>query len=595
MRYLSVCSGIEAASVAWHDFGWTPLGFAEIEPFPSAVLKERFPNVPNYGDITKYKQWPIEPGTVDVLAGGPPCQAFSVAGLREGMADPRGNLSLTYVGMVERFKPKWIIYENVPGLLSSNGGKDFASLTTALANIGYSFAYRILDAQYFGIPQRRRRIFLIGSRTGDWRYPTAVLFDGQSVFGNPTQKPKSWQGTPPTSGTSVKGESRINCTPDGITGTVSAKWSKGTGGPAGDEHYNLITQPKPIAFKTRTGGEYSGVKGGRVRPTEKGGTGLLSYEDKTFTIAATQDQYVATPISYSIREDAKANTFSVTEDDVALCVTKVRPSPQSHHAQNFILQPNQVMFRKSKRASSADDNETWVADNKSNTLNNFDVGDVRTTHAVVYENHPNDSRVTGPHDVAPTVTSRYGTGGGNVPLVQSAQGVDLYNQTLTGDIHPPLRTATGHGAPAVAVAFQPGNLCRRAGSDPSTEVFPTLSKDSGDQNPHVAHIQAFDVYNQSVSDVNQTLSSSATDACHTGTVFSPAMAVRRLTPNECLALQGFPRDWTKISWKGKPAEQCPDGPQYKAAGNSMAVPCMRWIGERIMLVEQVIAEVGNNK
>jgi DNA (cytosine-5)-methyltransferase 1 len=533
MRYLSVCSGIEAASVAWHDFGWTPLGFAEIEPFPSAVLKERFPNTKNYGDITQYKSWGIEPGTVDVLVGGPPCQAFSVAGLREGMADPRGNLSLTYVGMVEYFKPKWIIYENVPGLLSSNGGKDFASLTTALANIGYSFAYRILDSQFFGVPQRRRRIFIIGCRTGDWRHPTAVLFDGQSVFGNPTQKPKSWQGTPPTSGASVEGESRINCTPDGITGTVTAKWSKGTGGPAGDEHYNLVTQPKPIAFKTRTGGEYSGTKGGKVRPTEKGGTGLLSYEDKTFTIAATQDQYVATPISYSIREDAKANTFSVTEDDVALCVTKVRPSPQSHHAQNFILQPNQVMFRKSKRASSTDDHETWVADNKSNTLNNFDVGDVRTTHAVVYENHPNDSRVTGPHDVAPTVTSRYGTGGGNVPFVQETE----------------------------AVAFQPGNLARRAGSDPSTEVFPTLSKDSGDQNPHVA----------------------------------TPMAVRRLTPNECLALQGFPKDWTKISWKGKPPEDCPDGPQYKAAGNSMAVPCMRWIGERIILVEQVIAEVGKNK
>jgi DNA (cytosine-5)-methyltransferase 1 len=516
MKYFSVCSGIEAASVAWHDLGWTPLGFAEIEPFPSAVLKERFPNTKNYGDITQYKSWGIEPGTIDVLAGGPPCQAFSVAGLREGMADPRGNLSLTYVGMVDHFKPKWIIYENVPGLLSSNGGKDFSALTTALANIGYSFSYRILDAQFFSVPQRRRRIFLVGSRTGDWRYPTAVLFDGQSVFGNPTQKPKQRQGTAPTSGASTKGESRINCTPNGITGTVSAKWSKGTGGPAGDEHYNLITE---------------------------------------------------SPVSYSIREDAKANTFSVTEDDVALCVTKVRPSPQSHHAQNFIVQPNQVMFRKSKRASSADDHETWVADNKSNTLNNFDVGDVRTTHAVVYENHPNDSRVTGPHDVAPTVTSRYGTGGGNVPFVQDTS----------------------------AIAFQPGNLARRAGSDPSTEVFPTLSKDSGDQNPHVAHIQAFDVYNQSVSNTNQTLSSSATDACHTGTVFSPTMAVRRLTPNECLALQGFPKDWTKISWKGKPAEQCPDGPQYKAAGNSMAVPCMRWIGERIMLVEQVIAEVGNNK
>ncbi|CAB5238255.1 Dcm Site-specific DNA methylase [uncultured Caudovirales phage] len=534
MNYLSVCSGIEAASVAWHDLGFTPIGFAEIEPFPSAVLKERFPNVPNYGDITQYKQWGIEPGTVDILVGGPPCQAFSVAGLREGMADPRGNLSLTYVGMVDHFKPKWLIYENVPGLLSSNGGKDFSALTGALAVIGYSFSYRILNAEFFGVPQRRRRIFLVGHRSGDWRHPAAVLFDGKSVFGNPTQKPKSWQGIAPTSGTGAESESgtvtfgtKQNPEIANTIQTTCHDYSRADG-------FNMVGEPqKPIAFKTRTGGEYSGTKGGEIRPNEKGGTGMLSYEDKTFTIATTQDQYIATPISYSIREDAKADTFSVTQDDVALCVTKVRPSPQSYHAQNFVLQPNQVMFRKSKRASSETDHETWVADDKSNTLNNFDVGDVRTTHAVVYENHPNDSRVTGPHEVAPTVTSRFGTGGGNVPFVQETE----------------------------AVAFQPGNLACRAGSDPSTEVFPTLSKDSGDQNPHVA----------------------------------TPMAVRRLTPNECLALQGFPKDWTKISWKGKPPEQCPDGPQYKAAGNSMAVPCMRFLGERIKLVEEVLAEVGNNK
>jgi len=292
----------------------------------------------------------------------------------------------------------------------------------------------------------------------------------------------------------------------------------------------------------------------------------LSYEDKTFTIATTQDQYIATPI-HSEKElpviidraafnQGKNAQYKMFIDKTNVCPTIVSTGP---HAVQLPENKNQVMFRKSKRASSETDHETWVADDKSNTLNNFDVGDVRTTHAVVYENHPNDSRITGPHDVAPTVTSRFGTGGGNVPFVQDVQGVDLYNQTLTGDIHCPLRTATGHGA--AAVAFQPGNLARRAGSDPSTEVFPTLSKDSGDQNPHVA----------------------------------TPMAVRRLTPNECLALQGFPKDWTKISWKGKPPEQCPDGPQYKAAGNSMAVPCMRFLGERIKMVEEVIAEVGNNK
>jgi site-specific DNA-cytosine methylase len=246
------------------------------------------------------------------------------------------------------------------------------------------------------------------------------------------------------------------------------------------------------------------------------------------------------------------------------------------------------------------------------------------------------------------------------------QGVDLYNQTLTGDLHVPLRTAGGHGAPACiepthvmpgavaptigasgppysrtgnerveaealaitltphivqaselrlrgqitekdvcptltanakqgdtdplavhAIAFQPGNLVRKAGADPSTEVFPTLSKDSGDQNPHVAT-----VYENSRRDAlriyegtSPTLQSfMGTGGCNVPMV-QPAMAVRRLTPRECERLQGFSDDWSMIPWKGKPAEECPDGPRYKACGNSMAVPVMRFIGEAIAAYE----------
>ena len=495
MRYLSVCSGIEAASVAWHSLGWTPVGFSEIEPFPCEVLKQRFPNVPNYGDLTNYEQWPIEPGTVDVMVGGPPCQAFSVAGLREGMADPRGNLSLIYFGLVKRLKPKWIVYENVPGLLSARSGSDFSSLLTALAECGYGFSYRMLDAQHFSLAQRRQRVFIVGCRTGDWRHSAAVLFDGPSSFGHFKKGDEAGQEIAPSPTTGAGSPSRINCQPDGISGTVSNKWHKGSGGPAGDEHYNLIATgvrgvsqshwdgsdvhptlnqshsgngspgysnqelfaqggsglvpALPIAFKVRCGGEYTGEKGGEVKPNERGGTGMLHYEDKTFTVAATQDQFVATPTQ------------------------------------------------------------------------------------VIYENHPQDSRVTGPHDISPAITAKFGTGGGNVPFVQDVS----------------------------AVAFQPGNLVRRAGSDPSTEVLPTLSKDSGDQNPHVA----------------------------------TPMAVRRLLPSECEALQGFFKNHTRISWRGKSPEECPDGPRYKAIGNSMAVNCMYWIGRRIQLVDDLVAELNQQK
>jgi DNA (cytosine-5)-methyltransferase 1 len=178
MKYLSVCSGIEAATVAWHSLGWQPVGFSEIEPFPSAVLAHHYPGVSNLGDMTNYKEWNI--GAIDLLVGGTPCQSFSVAGLRKGLEDPRGNLALVYCGILDHFRPQWCVWENVPGVLSSNGGRDFGSFLGALAELGYGFAYRVLDAQYFGVAQRRRRVFVVGY-LGDWRPAAAVLFESESL------------------------------------------------------------------------------------------------------------------------------------------------------------------------------------------------------------------------------------------------------------------------------------------------------------------------------------------------------------------------------------------------------------------------------
>ena len=152
MRYLSTFSGIEAASVAWHPLGWEPVGFSEIDPFASAVLEHRFPGVPNYGDITKHPDWGLEPGSVDLLVGGSPCQAFSVAGLRKGLDDPRGQLTLVYLQLAARLQPEWIVWENVPGVLSADGGRAFGGFLGALAELGYGFAYRVLDARHFGVP-----------------------------------------------------------------------------------------------------------------------------------------------------------------------------------------------------------------------------------------------------------------------------------------------------------------------------------------------------------------------------------------------------------------------------------------------------------
>jgi DNA (cytosine-5)-methyltransferase 1 len=176
--YGSVCSGIEAASAAWHPLGWKPAWFSEIEPFPCSVLKHHYPDVPNLGDMTKWEDWPSE--AIDVLVGGTPCQSFSVAGKRAGMDDPRGQLALAFSAIARRYKPRWIVWENVPGVLSSGGGRDFGSFIGSLVELGYGCAYRVLDAQWFGVAQRRRRVFVVG-HLGDWRRAAAVLLERESL------------------------------------------------------------------------------------------------------------------------------------------------------------------------------------------------------------------------------------------------------------------------------------------------------------------------------------------------------------------------------------------------------------------------------
>lgn len=171
--------------MAWDSLGWEPVAFSEIESFPSKVLKHHYPNIPNWGDMTKFKEWPD--ATIDVLVGGTPCQSFSVAGLRKGLDDPRGNLMLTYLAIAAKYRPKWLVWENVPGVLSSNGGLDFASLLRGMGECGYGVAYRVLDAQYFGVAQRRRRVFVVGC-LGDWRSAAAVLFEQHSLQGHPAPR-----------------------------------------------------------------------------------------------------------------------------------------------------------------------------------------------------------------------------------------------------------------------------------------------------------------------------------------------------------------------------------------------------------------------
>jgi DNA (cytosine-5)-methyltransferase 1 len=207
IKFGSVCSGIEAASVAWHPLGWEAAWLSEIEKFPSQVLAHHYPNTPNFGDMTKFKEWSID-SAINVLVGGTPCQSFSVAGLRKGLDDPRGNLMLTYLAIAAKYQPKWLVWENVPGVLSSNGGLDFASLLRGMGELGYGFAYRVLDAQYFGVAQRRRRVFVVGY-IGNWRPAAAVLFERHSLSGHPAPSREKRESTSATI-TARTGVSRNN-------------------------------------------------------------------------------------------------------------------------------------------------------------------------------------------------------------------------------------------------------------------------------------------------------------------------------------------------------------------------------------------------
>ena len=460
MRYLSVCSGIEAATSAWHGLGWEPVAFSEIEPFPSAVLKHHYPNVPNLGDMTKYKEWDI--GTIDLLVGGTPCQSFSVAGLRKGLEDPRGNLALVYCGILDKFRPKWFIWENVPGVLSSNGGRDFGSFLGAVAQLGYGFSYRVLDAQYFGVPQRRRRVFVVGC-LGGWEHSAEVLFESSCLLRNPPPSREKRKGITTSTLGSID-----------VSGPLQARDYKDSG----TDGFNR-TSSKLIPYTASSFAQY------------KEGVGTL-------------------------------------------------------------------------RANGGDlggGSETFVA--------------------TVYENHPNDSRVKEMGEVCTTVTSRWGTGGGDVPFVANRMvafgeyvdddtasamkardykdATDLVAYSIREDAKANTFSATEIEVSNAIQALVPSVQSHHA------QTFITESKIvHGTQDPCVSDIAFAQGRNNGGENVLFQNASSA---------------VRRLTPTECERLQGFKDGHTNIPWRGKP--ESPDGLRYKALGNSMAVPCMLWIGKRL--------------
>lgn len=252
MRFGSVCSGIEAASVAWGPLGWGAAWFSEIASFPSRVLAARFPETPNYGSLVGLAgRLTGSDREVDLLVGGTPCQSFSVSGLRRGLDDERGNLALEFARLAEALRPRWLLWENVPGVLSSDKGRAFASLLRGLSVIGYGLAWRVLDAQFFGVAQRRERVFLVG-RLGNAAAAGAVLFEPEGLRRNPPTRGEARQGAARTSarGAGVGGEDVVAVTASFDETQVTSKTNRSSCDPQ-TAALTKSGRPPAIAFNAR--------------------------------------------------------------------------------------------------------------------------------------------------------------------------------------------------------------------------------------------------------------------------------------------------------------------------------------------------------
>lgn len=457
MIYGSICSGIEAATVAWEPLGWKAAWFSEIEAFPSAVLAERWPEVVNLGDMTKIAA-AVRAGEVqapDVMVGGTPCQAFSIAGLRNGLADARGQLTLSYVELANAIDDKRIergeeeaifVWENVPGVLTSHDNA-FGCFLAGLAGESCelepsggkwthsgcvygpqrTIAWIVKDAQYFGVAQRRKRVFVVASARKGFD-PGQVLFESEGVR----------RDTPP---------SREPQT------SVAALTARGVGTCGADD--NQAQAGHLLAFG---GGNTGGNIDVAACLTAKGQR--IDFEVETFAVHGTQDPDTNLELAHTLG--------------------------RNHGQENACI-------------------------------------------AFSYKDHGADAS----EDLSPTLR---------------AGNSDNSN-------------ANGGQPPAIAYAFKPGQGAKARGIGFAEEQSPTLTSASSGTNltPAVMH----------------------------------GVSVRRLMPVECERLQGFPDNHTQISWRGKEATKCPDGPRYRAIGNSMAVPVMRWIGERIAAALPVKKSAGD--
>ncbi|MCK1786074.1 DNA cytosine methyltransferase [Pseudomonas sp. TNT11] len=524
ITYGSVCSGIEAATQGWHPLGMRAAWFAEIEPFPSAVLAHHYPDVPNHGDMTKLAALVLA-GKIpapDVLVGGTPCQAFSVAGMREGLTDPRGALTIKYVELADAVdyvraingKPaSVIVWENVPGVLSDKGNA-FGCFLGALAGEDCelqppgkkwqdagcvygpkrTIAWRVLDAQYFGLAQRRRRVFVVASAR-DGFDPAEVLFEREGVRRDTAPRRGEKADAPAGTLRSTDGGSDVD---HAVAGHLH---STAFGGGANCEQTEVAT-----ALSAHPGGT------------------RMDAETETFIVSA--------PLTTNPYGDHESRESLLVVVGTLQANGKAAGSATNQDAEQGLLVVHGTQ-------------DPGVSDKLAFSLGRNN-GQENAVLAFSCKDHGADAGEIAPTLRAMNHSGSHANAGGQVAVCITGD----ITHTLKADGFDGSEDGTGRGQPIVA-AFAENSRAELRYEGGDGGITGALSGGGGKAGQGMPSAQV-------------------------------GSSARRLIPLECERLQGFPDDYTRIPWRGRVLGLCPDGPRYKAIGNSKAVTVVRWIGRRLL-------------